>query len=226
LHVLTNHTRVATSPDRYAITMDLDTRGLASVFVDLTSHSQVQGRIVADAVHPEAYRGDVRRNGIDHHYRVDYRPDGAVVTASLQPTELRGLVAADHSGGAVDQLTAYFIVARQLARRGSCALTIAVFDGHGRYDLRFSDAQPQALPASDNYFSGPTQLCSLTHQDIRVIDASGGEAGYRGGKIWYARLVSGDQMVPVRMEFDTEFGVVRGYLAELHGRGVDLRLMQ
>jgi hypothetical protein len=33
-------------------------------------------------------------------------------------------------------------------------------------------------------------------------------------------------MMPVRMEFDTEFGVVTGYLAELRGRGVDLHLMR
>ena len=34
------------------------------------------------------------------------------------------------------------------------------------------------------------------------------------------------QMVPVRMEYDTAFGVVKGYLAELHGRGVNLHLME
>jgi hypothetical protein len=38
--------------------------------------------------------------------------------------------------------------------------------------------------------------------------------------------VGGDRMMPVRMEFDTEFGVVTGYLAELRGRGVDLHLMR
>jgi len=27
------------------------------------------------------------------------------------------------------------------------------------------------------------------------------------------------------MEFDTEYGIVEGYLAELRGRGVDLRFM-
>jgi hypothetical protein len=32
-------------------------------------------------------------------------------------------------------------------------------------------------------------------------------------------------MQPVRMEFDTAFGAVRGYLAEWRGRGVDLHLM-
>ena len=39
LHVLTNRTTVDETADRYTISMDLDTRGLASVFVDLTSHS-------------------------------------------------------------------------------------------------------------------------------------------------------------------------------------------
>jgi hypothetical protein len=32
-------------------------------------------------------------------------------------------------------------------------------------------------------------------------------------------------MVPVRMEFETAFGKVKGYLAELRGGGVNLHLM-
>jgi hypothetical protein len=38
-------------------------------------------------------------------------------------------------------------------------------------------------------------------------------------------LAGSSQMVPVRMEFDTEFGTVEGYLAEVSGRGVDLHFM-
>jgi hypothetical protein len=38
-------------------------------------------------------------------------------------------------------------------------------------------------------------------------------------------VIAGDRTEPVRMEFDTAFGVVKGYLAELRGRGVDLHLM-
>jgi hypothetical protein len=33
-------------------------------------------------------------------------------------------------------------------------------------------------------------------------------------------------MVPVRMELETQIGGVTAYLAELHGRGVDLKLME
>src|ERR1700740_1422875 len=71
-HVLTNRTSLATSGDRYWITMDLDTRGIATIFVDLNSHSEVDGRLSGDAVHPAAYHSDVRRNGVDRRYRIDY----------------------------------------------------------------------------------------------------------------------------------------------------------
>src|SRR5271157_2280131 len=109
LHVLTNRTSVAASADQYAIAMDLDTRGIASVFVDLTSHSEVRGRMGRDFV-PQQYHADVHRNGVDHSYRIDYRADGAQATAWKPPaTEWRVAASADQVRGTVDQLTAYFI---------------------------------------------------------------------------------------------------------------------
>jgi hypothetical protein len=39
-----------------------------------------------------------------------------------------------------------------------------------------------------------------------------------------ARLVPGDLMIPVRMEFASEFGTFTAELAELRGRGVYPRL--
>src|SRR5713101_2792470 len=70
LHVLTNRTTVQERGDRYAIATDLDTRGLASVFVDLTSHSEVHGKLASDTARPDAYRAEVCRNGIDRGYGV------------------------------------------------------------------------------------------------------------------------------------------------------------
>src|SRR5215467_1949629 len=77
-HVLTNRTTVQEVGRRYAVAMDLDTRGLASIFVDLTSHSEVHGEFAGGNPHPDAYRADVRRNSVDRHYAVDYRRDGTV----------------------------------------------------------------------------------------------------------------------------------------------------
>jgi hypothetical protein len=226
LHVLTNRTRLTASEDQYAIAVDLDTRGIASVFVDLTSHSEVRGRLVRDAVRPDAYHGEVRRNGTDRSYRIDYRADGSVASDQTPPSAaLQTSAAADQMRGTVDQLTAFFIVERQLAQRGSCALVVPVFDGLSRYNLRFTDAESETLiPEGRQRFTGPTQACIVRREDIAGFLTDQAAGTYKRGKIWYARL-GGNQMVPVRMEFDTEFGRVEGDLGELRGRGVDLRYL-
>jgi hypothetical protein len=223
-HVLTNRTRIEEIGDRYAITMDLDTRGLASVFVDLTSHSEVHGEFARGAARPEAYRADVRRNGVERHYALDYRRDGTVTNASAPASTGRPfLVAAEQIRGTVEQLTAYFILERQLARGGSCSLVVPVFDGAGFYNLRFSDLKRDTLSA-DGYqkFAGPAQVCQVVREDI-VVNPDRSEDTYKRGRIWYAQ-VAGDRMMPVRMEYDTAFGIVKGYLAEVRGHGATLQL--
>lgn len=223
-HVLTNRTTIQQIGDRYAIAMDLDTRGLASVFVNLTSHSEVHGEFARGAARPEAYRADVRRNGVERHYAMDYGRDGTVTnTSAPASTGQPLLVAAEQIRGTVEQLTAYFILERQLARGGSCSLVVPVFDGAGFYNLRFSDLKRENLSA-DGYqnFAGPAQVCQVVREDI-VVNPDRNEDTYKRGRIWYAR-VAGDRMMPVRMEYDTAFGVVKGYLAELRGHGATLQL--
>jgi len=225
-HVLSNRTTVQEIGDRYAITMDLDTRGLASVFVNLTSHSEVHGEFGRGVVRPEAYRADVRRNGVERHYALDYRRDGTVTDTSAPAAAARAfLVAAEQIRGTVDQLSAYFEVERQLARGGNCSLVVPVFDGAGFYNLRFTDLKQETL-AADGYqnFAGPAKVCQVVREDI-VANPDRNEDTYTTGRIWYAQIVAGDRMMPVRMEFDTAFGAVRGYLAELRGRGAKLDLV-
>ena len=228
-HVLTNRTKVATSGDRYTIATDLDTRGIAAVFVDLNSHSEVHGKLVSDAVRPDAYHGDVMRNGSDRHYRIDYHADGTVASDQTPPSPaLHSSAAIDQMRGTVDQLTAFFVLERQLAQRGNCALVVPVFDGLSRYNLRFTDAPAERLSSNGTHrFAGQALACNIKREDVAGFpanqDANG--ATYKQGKIWYARLTGGNQMVPVRMEFDTEFGTVEGYLAEVRAHGIDLRFM-
>jgi hypothetical protein len=225
LHLLTNRTTVEEAPHRYGIAMDLDTRGLARLFIDLSSHSDVRGQLDGDAARPQAYRSDVRRNGLGRHYRIDYGGDGAVIDASTR-TSRRPLPVTDQQiRGTVDELTAYFLLERQLSHSASCALVVRVFDGSDLYNLRFNDLNRGNLSA-DAYqnFAGPSQSCKVIREDL-VADPDRSEGTYERGKIWYARVVPGGGMMPVRMEYDTEFGMVKGYLAEVRAPGIDLRLM-
>ncbi len=224
IHVLTSRTEIDKGGDRYAIVSDLASRGIASIVVSLTGHAEVRGRINAGMPHPELYHEERRRNGAERRSRVDYGGDGAVSGSSTPPPPDPVPAAAMRS--TVDNLTAYFLLERQLLRNGRCALTVPVFDGRHRYDLHFADAgRPVLSPADGQQFSGATIACRMTRAEIAGFKSEETE-GVQSGTIWYARLLPGDLMLPVRMQLVTEIGEIDAYLAELHGNGVNLKLME
>jgi hypothetical protein len=225
LHVLTLKSNIDESANRYAITVDYVTTGMAGIFVDVKTRAQVRGRLSPTAAQPEAFRKDTHRNEKDRHNQLDYRPDGTVEGGSTPPLPEPVPAAAAHR--TVDNLTAYFMLERQLARTGSCTLAVPVYDGQYRYDLYFSDAGTKTLPSSGGQkFAGATTACRMTRRNMASSADSEQDEGAKQGTIWYAKLIPGDLMVPVRMELETQIGGVTAYLAELHGRGVDLKLME
>jgi hypothetical protein len=163
LHFLTLRVMVNQSPERYSIETEAETRSLVDLFVDLRSRVEVRGRISAGALLPEAMRGETHRRGLDLYTRIDYGADG-IVTAEATPPPTRPVtpVTPAQMRGTIDQLTAYLALARSLARHGSCALSLAVFDGRRRYDLGFADLAPETLPG----FAGPTPVCRMTRRRI------------------------------------------------------------
>ena len=89
--------------------------------------------------------------------------------------------------------------------------------------LNFTDAARETLPG----IAGAVQVCWMSRRRIAGFAAeSGGNETADRGKLWFARLLSGDLMIPVRMEFASEFGSFTAELAELRGRGADLRLSE
>ena len=73
-----------------------------------------------------------------------------------------------------------------------------------------------AIPGGASALHRSNECCNVTREDVAGFPTDQAAETYKGGKIWYARLGS-NQMVPVRMEFDTEFGSVRGILASCAG---------
>jgi hypothetical protein len=80
-------------------------------------------------------------------------------------------------------------------------------------------------PAGGQAFDGDAIGCRMTRHLRDSPDAEEVE-GARQGIIWYAGLLPGDVLVPVRMTLETQIGSVDAFLAEVHGRGVDLLLMK
>ncbi|MBV9859487.1 MAG: DUF3108 domain-containing protein [Alphaproteobacteria bacterium] len=225
LHVMTIHESLAENASGYAINVGLQSRGLADLFANIQSHTEAQGRIAQDRVYSETLTSETKRNGKQWRVRASYGPQGAISGELIPSDEPRTPVTPAQMRGTVDELTAYYQLERQLARTGSCVLTVAVFDGFRRYDLHFSDLEPEVLVAdSEHHYAGPTRSCDVMRRKISGFPVDDHREGIDHGRMWFARLVPGAFMVPVKMEFDTELGLVTAYLAELHGRGINLAL--
>src|SRR6266576_609046 len=78
LRVLTLRSQIDEIGDRYAITIDYATSGVAGLVIELTTHAQVRGRLGAASAQPEWFRNETRRNGSERKTKVDYHPDGTV----------------------------------------------------------------------------------------------------------------------------------------------------
>jgi hypothetical protein len=190
----------------------------------LRSRLEAHGRIAGDRLLPEAMRAETHWRGVDFHTRVDYGADGSV-TAEATPAPTRPVtpVSPAQMRGAVDQLTASLLTARRLAARGSCALALPVFDGRRRYDLSFTDLPSEVLSG----LRGESRVCQMRRRRIAGFPIErGGDQPTDQGKLWFAQLVPGDVMVPVRMEFGSEFGTFAAKLTELRGRGVELKFTE
>jgi Protein of unknown function (DUF3108) len=229
LHVLTTHTVIEETPAAYVIQGDFETAGLGAVFANVANRSLAEGREVADVPHPVTFDSETDRNGAVQHLSVKFKPDGVPDgTVSPPPKEPVTPVNYNQLPGTVDNLTAYLMLERQVARGGGCDLRVPVFDGRHRYDLLFSeDGQHMLSPAEGQNFNGETQACRMVRREIGgfYLDKNH-EEGASSGTIWYAKqLMPGDLAVPVRMVMQTEIGNVALFLSKLRGHGVDLKLM-
>jgi len=225
---MTTHTTVAETPASYQIEGDFTTAGLGALFANVANRSVTRGYQTADVPHPQSFDSETARNGVVVHNKVAYQSDGTP-SGSVTPAPAEAVTPVDASNlrGTVDNLTAYLLLERQIARGGSCTLQVPVFDGRHRYNLRFSDGGSTVLaPSEGQSFKGAAHECRMVRDELGgfYIDKNHVE-GARSGTIWYAQLMPGDIAVPVRMEMQTEIGQVAVYLSHLRGRGVDLKLM-
>ena len=229
LHVATTRTEIEETADSYRIKSAIETHGVASWFVSMKSTAEANGKLTAASAQPERFVSQTERNGVDRHGKVSYAEDGAVSgTSTPPPKDAVKPISPGQMRGTVDNLTAYFMLERQLGRGGKCDLTVPVFDGAQRYDLKFTDGGQQKLtPKGGQNFAGISTVCQMKRIEIAGFPANPEDSeGARSGTLWYARIVPGDLVQAIRMEMETEAGQISAYLAEVEESGTHLKLME
>jgi hypothetical protein len=225
VRVLEMHSLLEENPGRYAVSVDYATTGLAAMLVDQKTYAVAHGQLVPGSAIPASFRNQTRRNGVERFSQVSYAADGTVQGSSNPPPAT--VVAPEAARGTVDNLSAYLRLERQLATKGTCAMTAPVFDGRHRYDLVFTDGGRETLqPEGGQNFEGAAIACKMMRYD-RMVDEAEKNEGAQSGTIWYAQLIPGSNMMfPVRMKFTTPIGSVDAYLAQLQSSRVNLKLRE
>ncbi|XBQ15925.1 MAG: DUF3108 domain-containing protein [Oceanicaulis sp.] len=152
-------------PARYEARAESQAAGLAALFTDIRIVSEVEGAVAGGRARPQRYAHD-EFNGRKHR-RVDMSFEGRVARSEATPTFSNwGEPPASDADrtGAIDPMTAVFMLAQSMTGAAPCSGHLPVFDGRLRYNLnlRARGVQPVRTAA----WRGEALVCDAFYEPI------------------------------------------------------------
>jgi hypothetical protein len=201
------------APTAYRLGAALELGGMYAVVSDWDMQTSVSGAIAGDTLLPVQFHK--QSEGGERWAEISYVA-GTIAGARGNPSpdsEDTSTVPAEVKAAAIDPLSAAVRVLHQVARTGSCAASMAVYDGKSYFQVTSVDGGPAAAPDSRyGVYSGPALLCRVTIDDSTLYGRTDEEL--RVAEMWLAQPIAGSLYVPVRIETDSKFGAVRIHLSD------------
>lgn len=129
--------------------------------------------------------------------------------------------------GVLDPMTALLIAipgSGETAVPGACDRTVAIFDGHTRYNLRLTFKRADNVKTPVGY-QGPVMVCSVQFFPVAGYDPKHFLVTYLAARpdmeVWLAPLAGSRLMVPYRLSVPTPFGL--GILQAMKFKSVSAR---
>jgi hypothetical protein len=185
--------------------------GVLRLFASFTMRTESQGAIAADQLLPRKHETASRTRGKDRLAHLDYPGDGSVAAVIAPPDDSgRPKPTVQQIAGTIDPLSAILAIGHNVARAGHCADTVAIYDGRRRYDMTLVDRGVERLEPSSRYgYAGEVRRC-----DVSVVKIAGFsfDQDYsphtERGRVWLASPRPGTPPLPVRVEFDSDWGAI------------------
>ena len=205
--------------DRYRVKLDYRTVGGLSVLFSSRQSTTVEGRFVGDRAVPQRFYSAGTLRGAPRVTQIDYRDGQPVVRQLVPATETeREPVAPAQQADTIDSLSAMAELIHTIQRTGRCDGRATTFDGRRLSMLDARTAGPQALESSwRSSFAGMTLRCDFVGRQLAGFMLNEDRATLQRpqmGTAWFAPLVPGGAVVPVRIAFRTRwFGDATMYVA-------------
>jgi hypothetical protein len=202
--------RIAETAGSYSVSGAIRTVGVADWFAQFVMRSESDGTIAGDRLRPSLHETASHWRNHQRGTHLEYAADGSVA-AAVTPAEEPGapdppLPTPEQTIGTLDPLSAILAINLAIARAGSCAMRVPVFDGRRRYDLVLADDGMERPAAMAD--AAPLRRCSIDL--VKIAGFSEGEEAERNdrGRAWVLSQGEGQPAVPVRIEFDTRWGTI------------------
>ncbi len=207
-------------PRSYDVELNYHTVGLAHLLYPGQQDERASGTWDDDGAAPQRYDGTGEWRGQPHRIDIVYHDRQPEVLQLAPPiAEERQPVPTALQRDTEDTLSAFAQLLRQVVRSGGCDTTAHIFDGKRLSEIEASTAGRQALSRGDDaIFSGPALRCDFVGRMLAgfLLDHPHSTPGHpRRGSAWFASLQPGGPVLPVRIQFGTDwFGNVTMVLTE------------
>lgn len=221
--VFTMETKGEFDGRHYALASTQATLGLFDLIVDFHSLAESKGALRAGAaglgVQPESYRHQARWHGEERHVRLDYTGDGPPKADVAPPPEAddRDPVPPELQAGTIDPLSAAVLLGAVEAGRPPCSSDAAIYDGRQRYNLRFESLGSEILEKHvDTVYGGEAIKCHVAIERVAgFMHRWRAEPTRPPSLLWLARFLDGRILLPVKLETETRWGSLVGYLTAI-----------
>ncbi|MBW4090830.1 MAG: DUF3108 domain-containing protein [Proteobacteria bacterium] len=221
LPVLRMEVALALWPGGYQVHLRYRTVGLVGFFYRGRQEDQVAGTWHDGRPQPRLYRADGVWHGTIHRMTMTYADDRPELRSVQPPIRAqREPVPQAEQRGTIDTLSALVDLLRRIAATGGCTDRVRTFDGRRLSVISARNAGTTVLAhRSGAVFAGPALRCDFTGRML-----AGFLYGHRQrdskplhGSAWFAPLVPGGPLWPVRLRFQTDwFGNVTMVLIASH----------
>ncbi len=209
LPVLRMQVALALWPGGYRVRLRYRTVGLVGFFYRGAQVDQVAGAWHDGRPVPRVYRADGVWHGTPHRLTMAYIDGRPTLRTVLPPIRARREpVPPAAQRGTIDTLSALVDLLRQLASTGGCTDRVRTFDGRRLSVITARDAGTTVLAhRAGVVFAGPALRCNFTGRMLAGFLYGHRQRDSRPlhGSAWFAPLVPGGPLLPVRLRFQTDW---------------------
>lgn len=217
-HIGSARTTIRREGAEYEVQGEARARGLFDWYAGWRGRAISEG-ILGDGlvVSPEIHRNEGEWRGATRRNLLTFLPDGTVDVEQESPPDPNKLspIPEDSIPGTVDPISAIMALARTMEVAGDCTGTIPIYDGRRRYDLSVTQGGARTFEANEySIFAGEAVACEVVFERIGGfrLEQSKYQQTARDRIVWVAQPLAGVPPIPVRIEVDTDYGILLVHL--------------